>query len=93
VAGRASGADRLHRHAIADGDEILGELFLANKRSARRFHRAGPGTAAAARRARRDRAGERAALRAQQELSIMEERNRIARELHDAVTQKLSACA
>jgi signal transduction histidine kinase len=74
---------------IIDGDEILGELFLANKR--------GPGgftaddeellrllAAHAAIAIVNARLYERS-----HELSIVEERNRIARELHDAVTQKL----
>jgi signal transduction histidine kinase len=74
---------------IIDGDEILGEIFLANKR--------GPGgftvddeellrllAAHAAIALVNARLYERS-----RELSIVEERNRIARELHDAVTQKL----
>jgi signal transduction histidine kinase len=74
---------------IVYGDEILGELFLANKR--------GPGgftaddeellrllAAHAAIALVNARLYERG-----RELSIVEERNRIARELHDAVTQKL----
>jgi signal transduction histidine kinase len=74
---------------IVDGDEILGELFLANKR--------GPGgfssedeellrllAAHAAIALVNARLYERS-----RELSIVAERNRIARELHDAVTQKL----
>lgn len=74
---------------ITDGDEILGELFLANKRRPGGFTEQDQellrvlATHAAialvnARLYERSR-----------ELSIMEERNRIARELHDAVTQKL----
>ncbi|HEX9338043.1 MAG TPA: GAF domain-containing sensor histidine kinase [Pseudonocardiaceae bacterium] len=74
---------------IIDGDEILGELFLANKRQPGGFTEGDQkvlrvlATHAAialvnARLYERSR-----------ELSIMEERNRIARELHDAVTQKL----
>ena len=74
---------------IIDGDEILGELFLANKNTPGGFTardqellRLLAAHAAIAlvnaRLYERDR-----------ELSIMEERNRIARELHDAVTQKL----
>ncbi|WP_433084799.1 GAF domain-containing protein [Dactylosporangium sp. CA-052675] len=73
---------------IVDGREILGELFLANKRG-------GPFDAAdeellrllaahAAIAIVNARLYERA-----RELSIVEERQRIARELHDAVTQKL----
>ena len=81
---------------IADGDEILGALFLANKRCA-------PGRrAAAAASPRRTRSC--CALLAQhaaialtnarlyersRELTIAEERARIAHELHDAVAQKL----
>lgn len=74
---------------ITDGDEILGELFLANKQQPGGFTERDQellrllATHAAialvnARLYERSR-----------ELSIMEERNRIARELHDAVTQKL----
>jgi signal transduction histidine kinase len=74
---------------IVDGDEILGELFLANKRSPGGFTaddeellRLLAGHAAIA--LVNARLYERS-----RELSIVEERNRIARELHDAVTQKL----
>jgi signal transduction histidine kinase len=74
---------------IVDGDEILGELFLANK------HQAGGFTgddeellwvlaAHAAIALVNARLYERS-----RELSIMEERNRLARELHDSMTQKL----
>jgi signal transduction histidine kinase len=74
---------------IVAGDQILGELFLANKRTPGGFTaddeelgRLLAGHAAIAlvnaRLYERNR-----------ELSIVEERNRIARELHDAVTQKL----
>jgi signal transduction histidine kinase len=75
---------------IVAGDEILGELFLANKR------RAPAGfseqdeellqvlAAHAAIALVNARLYERS-----RELSIMEERHRIARELHDSVTQKL----
>jgi signal transduction histidine kinase len=74
---------------ITDGDEILGELFLANKEQPGGFTERDQellrllATHAAialvnARLYERSR-----------ELSIMEERNRIARELHDSVTQKL----
>ncbi len=74
---------------IVDGAEILGELFLANKTTPGGFTEADQdllrllATHAAialvnARLYERSR-----------ELSIMAERNRIARELHDAVTQKL----
>lgn len=74
---------------IADGDEILGEIFLANKQAPGGFTaddeellRLLAGHAAIA--IVNARLYERS-----RELSIMEERNRIARELHDAVTQKL----
>ncbi|GLH98378.1 GAF domain-containing sensor histidine kinase [Phytohabitans aurantiacus] len=74
---------------IVDGDEILGEIFLANKQSPGGFTaedeellRLLAGHAAIA--IVNARLYERS-----RELSIMEERNRIARELHDAVTQKL----
>jgi signal transduction histidine kinase len=74
---------------IIDGQEILGSLFLANKQTPGGFTagdeellRLLAGHAAIAlvnaRLYERNR-----------ELSIVEERNRIARELHDAVTQKL----
>jgi signal transduction histidine kinase len=74
---------------ITDGDEILGELFLANKNAPGGFTaddedllRLLAAHAAIAlvnaRLHERDR-----------ELSIVEERNRISRELHDAVSQKL----
>ena len=76
---------------IVDGDEILGELFLANKDGTRRagFTDDDEELLAPARRARRDRPGQRPAVRAQPRTVHLEERNRIARELHDAVTQKL----
>jgi signal transduction histidine kinase len=74
---------------IADGDEILGELFLANKNTPGGFSaedeellRLLAGHAAIA--IVNARLYERS-----RELSIVAERNRIARELHDAVTQKL----
>jgi signal transduction histidine kinase len=74
---------------IVDGDEILGELFLANKQRPGGFTtddeellRLLAGHAAIA--LVNARLYERS-----RELSIVEERNRIARELHDAVTQKL----
>jgi len=74
---------------IVDGDEILGELFLANKRTPGGFTaddeellRLLAGHAAIA--IVNARLYERS-----RELSVVEERYRIARELHDAVTQKL----
>jgi signal transduction histidine kinase len=74
---------------IVDGDEILGSLFLANKQAPGGFTdddeellRLLAGHAAIA--LVNARLYERS-----RELSIVEERNRIARELHDAVTQKL----
>ncbi|MGH3436559.1 MAG: GAF domain-containing sensor histidine kinase [Sciscionella sp.] len=74
---------------IIDGEEILGELFLANKNTPGGFTaddeellRLLAGHAAIA--LVNARLYERS-----RELSIVEERNRIARELHDAVTQKL----
>jgi len=74
---------------ITDGDEILGELFLANKRKPGGFTERDQEllrllAAHAAIALVNARLYERS-----RELSIMEERNRIARELHDAVTQKL----
>lgn len=74
---------------ITDGDEILGELFLANKYQAGGFTERDQEllrllAAHAAIALVNARLYERS-----RELSIMEERNRIARELHDAVTQKL----
>jgi len=74
---------------IVDGDEILGELFLANKRTPGGF------TAEDEELLRLLAAHAAIALvnarlyERSRELSIMEERNRIAHELHDAVTQKL----
>jgi signal transduction histidine kinase len=74
---------------IVDGDEILGELFLANKRAPGGFTaddeelvRLLAGHAAIA--LVNARLYERS-----RELSIVQERHRIARELHDAVAQKL----
>jgi signal transduction histidine kinase len=74
---------------IVDGDEILGELFLANSVRPEGFTAADEellrllaGHAAIA--LVNARLYERS-----RELSIVEERNRIARELHDSVTQKL----
>jgi signal transduction histidine kinase len=74
---------------IVDGEEILGELYLANKRSPGGF------TAEDEELLRLLAAHAAIALvnarlyERSRELSIVEERNRIARELHDAVTQKL----
>jgi signal transduction histidine kinase len=74
---------------IVDGEEILGELFLANS------NRPGGFTAADEELLRLLAAHAAIALvnarlyERGRELSIVEERNRIARELHDAVTQKL----
>src|SRR5262249_22681453 len=74
---------------IIDGDEILGELFLANKNTPGGF------TAADQELLRLLAAHAAIALvnarlyERSRELSIMAERNRIARELHDAVAQKL----
>jgi signal transduction histidine kinase len=74
---------------IVYGEEILGELFLADKRAPGGFT------------AQDEELGQLLAGHAaialvnarlyerSRELSIVEERNRIARELHDAVTQKL----
>jgi signal transduction histidine kinase len=74
---------------IVDGDEILGSLFLANKQ-------APGGFTAADEELLRLLAGHAAIALVNarlyehsRELSIVAERNRIARELHDAVTQKL----
>jgi signal transduction histidine kinase len=72
---------------VVDGDEILGELFLANK--------AGGFTAEDEELLRLLAAHAAIALvnarlyERSRELSIVEERNRIAHELHDSVTQKL----
>jgi signal transduction histidine kinase len=74
---------------IVDGDRILGELFLANKLSPGGF------TAQDEELLRLLAAHAAIALvnarlyERSRELSIVEERQRIARELHDAVTQKL----
>ncbi|HEU5470136.1 MAG TPA: GAF domain-containing sensor histidine kinase [Actinophytocola sp.] len=74
---------------IVDGDEILGELFLANS------CRPGGFTAEDEELLRLLAAHAAIALvnarlyERSRELSIVEERNRIARDLHDAVTQKL----
>jgi len=74
---------------ITDGDEILGELFLANKNTPGGFNAEDEEmlrllAAHAAIAIVNARLYERS-----RELSIVAERNRIARELHDAVTQKL----
>jgi signal transduction histidine kinase len=74
---------------ITDGDEILGELFLANKNTPGGFTAEDEEllrllAAHAAIAIVNARLYERS-----RELSIVAERNRIARELHDAVTQKL----
>ncbi|HEX5405668.1 MAG TPA: GAF domain-containing sensor histidine kinase [Pseudonocardiaceae bacterium] len=74
---------------ITDGDEILGELFLANKYSPGGFTEQDQEllrllAAHAAIALVNARLYERS-----RELSILAERNRIAHELHDAVTQKL----
>jgi signal transduction histidine kinase len=74
---------------ITDGEEILGELFLANKNTPGGFtesdeellHLLAAHAAIALVNAR--------LYERSRELSIVEERNRIARELHDAVSQKL----
>jgi signal transduction histidine kinase len=74
---------------IVDGDRILGELFLANKMTPGGF------TAEDEELLRLLAAHAAIALvnarlyERSRELSIVEERQRIARELHDAVTQKL----
>jgi signal transduction histidine kinase len=74
---------------IVDGDRILGELFLANKVTSGGF------TAEDEELLRLLAAHAAIALvnarlyERSRELSIVEERQRIARELHDAVTQKL----
>jgi signal transduction histidine kinase len=74
---------------IVDGQQILGELFLANKNSPGGFTAddeelvtllAGHAAIALVNARLYERS---------RELSIVEERNRIARELHDAVSQKL----
>jgi signal transduction histidine kinase len=74
---------------IVAGDEILGELFLADKKGPSGFSEQDEEllqvlAAHAAIALINARLYERS-----RELSIMEERNRIARELHDSVTQKL----
>ncbi|SDH44476.1 Histidine kinase-, DNA gyrase B-, and HSP90-like ATPase [Actinokineospora alba] len=74
---------------ITDGDEILGEIFVANKEVPGGFTAQDEELLAllashAAIALVNARLYERS-----RELSIVEERNRIARELHDSVTQKL----
>ena len=74
---------------IRDGDEVLGIIFLANKRSSDGFTSADQDlltlfAAHAAIALTNARLYERG-----RELAMLEERNRMARELHDAVTQKL----
>jgi signal transduction histidine kinase len=72
---------------IVDGDEIIGELYLANSRHGftaddeELVHLLAAHAAIALVNAR--------LYEHSRELSIVEERNRIAAELHDAVTQKL----
>ncbi|MFC4010922.1 GAF domain-containing sensor histidine kinase [Nonomuraea purpurea] len=74
---------------ISDGDEVLGIIFLANKRTPGGFTQADQDlltlfaahAAIALTNARLYENG--------RELAMLEERNRMARELHDAVTQKL----
>jgi len=74
---------------IMEGEAILGELFLANKNTPGGFtsedeellHLLAAHAAIALVNAR--------LYERSRELSIMEERNRIARELHDSMTQKL----
>lgn len=74
---------------IRDGDEVLGIIFLANKREEGGFTPADQElltlfAAHAAIALTNARLYERG-----RELAMLEERNRVARELHDAVTQKL----
>lgn len=74
---------------IRDGDEVLGIIFLANKRTPDGFTAADQDlltlfAAHAAIALTNARLYERG-----RELAMLEERNRMARELHDAVTQKL----
>ncbi|MFG1697052.1 GAF domain-containing sensor histidine kinase [Nonomuraea sp. NPDC049309] len=74
---------------IRDGDEVLGIIFLANKRSGGGFTEAdqelltlfAAHAAIALTNAR--------LYEHSRELAMLEERNRMARELHDAVSQKL----
>ncbi|MGV9381973.1 GAF domain-containing sensor histidine kinase [Nonomuraea sp. NPDC003707] len=74
---------------IRDGDQVLGIIFLANKRMPGGFTQADQElltlfAAHAAIALTNARLYERG-----RELAMLEERNRVARELHDAVTQKL----
>jgi signal transduction histidine kinase len=74
---------------IRDADEVLGIIFLANKRTSGGFTQADQDlltlfAAHAAIALTNARLYERG-----RELAMLEERNRVARELHDAVTQKL----
>ncbi|GAA3247687.1 GAF domain-containing sensor histidine kinase [Nonomuraea helvata] len=74
---------------IRDGEQVLGIIFLANKRTAGGFTQADQDlltlfAAHAAIALTNARLYERG-----RELAMLEERNRMARELHDAVTQKL----
>ncbi|MFI6481345.1 GAF domain-containing protein [Nonomuraea sp. NPDC050663] len=74
---------------IKDGEQVLGIIFLANKRSPGGFDQADEElltlfAAHAAIALTNARLYERG-----RELAMLEERNRMARELHDAVTQKL----
>ncbi|MEU0563911.1 GAF domain-containing sensor histidine kinase [Nonomuraea sp. NPDC005983] len=74
---------------IRDGEQVLGIIFLANKRTAGGFTEADQElltlfAAHAAIALTNARLYERG-----RELAMLEERNRMARELHDAVTQKL----
>ncbi|MFE7980417.1 GAF domain-containing sensor histidine kinase [Streptomyces shenzhenensis] len=87
---------------IRDGDEAIGALFLANKRRHPKEHRPDPGQAGGCGFTEEDE--ELLAILAQhaaialtnarlyersRELTIAEERSRLAHELHDAVSQKL----
>ncbi|MET7332639.1 GAF domain-containing sensor histidine kinase [Nonomuraea sp. NPDC005650] len=74
---------------IRDGDQVIGIIFLANKRTPGGFTQADQElltlfAAHAAIALTNARLYERG-----RELAMLEERNRVARELHDAVTQKL----